>query len=84
MFAGRNIRRTRYTVTGAPLQPSQGNDMTDHELVMYQLKGIISEAPADQQRQVYSIAARIRAIAAESAEARVAIALVSSEVMAGR
>lgn len=56
--------------------------MNQHKTALYLLKGIIGEASAEEQARVADAADRIRAIAAESDEAKVAVSLVLAEQMA--
>lgn len=53
----------------------------EQQQAYYQLKGILSDAPPGQQQKVHEAAARIREIAAESEEAKVALSLVIAELM---
>lgn len=53
--------------------------MNEQEIAKYMLKGVIAEAPEEVRVKIEDAAARLRAIVAESDEAKVALALVVAE-----
>lgn len=53
----------------------------EQQQAYYQLKGIIGDTPPEVQEKVKEAAQRIRAIANESEEAKVALSLVIAEIM---